>query len=249
MSAPVDLTAAFDQLADLRNQLVAATDATTLAAEQDETLKPYGADGPWRYAPASDRMQALRDLEAAQGARSGEALFRLEHSARALELRLTPLIEREMEPPGIEDALALWTGRPGVSVDGLVNLQILGELRQQRLERELAAALPSEFLVRYSRALEDPFEQEHASVIRLIEGRWPARKAATLPDGLTPAQRRAEAQATLDLASKITATRNGRISPHYAAGQRLIAESYALADQVKALRRVRSQRPRDWGAA
>jgi hypothetical protein len=239
------LEKALGEVQALEQGLAGAIEPATLQAEMDAALKPFGPDGPWKYAPEAEKVKAVRTVEAQQAQRAGESLFRLEHQARAFEVVLASIAATAKEPVGVEEAEARWTNQPGLSRERLTNLQVLDELRRARFAREVEPLSPRAVLERYEQALRDPFEQEHASLIRLVERSHANGWSGTAPSEATALEHAMGAQA---LKTRIAQVREERVPQPIKAALELVQRAYALGERARQ-RKVTAQRPAGWKAA
>ena len=232
------------EIPQLLRELEQVTDPAAVDAKRAEALAPFSETGPWRYAPGAEKAAAAAKVDAELSQQSGEALFRLEHRAQALKLQLQPLLARAEEPPSVEDVYCVQTQQAGLSREHLAQLEIIDELRRQRLATELGSLLPSSLMARYELALTIPYEQESASVIRFVEGRH--REGWT---GVDVGNNVTEGVAKSTLKTRIAATRAARIPEYMTVCRIAIEVAETQATTVKTTRRIRSVRPVGWKVA
>jgi hypothetical protein len=213
------------------------TDENARAAELEEALKPFGPDGPWKYAPADERTRVARAVQAGQDQLAGEALFELEHAGRKLEVELDAIVAARQEPPNPEEAAQAVVKMKGLSLQDISMLSVLDELRRQRFEREFGPAMPDAVVRRYQKALEDPFAQENASLIR-----WVETQHGTKWTGVDPAGDLDQAMAAQKLQTTIKAARQARVPEDVTQALAAVKRAYSRAEAAKR-GGVRSQRP------
>lgn len=215
-----------------------AVDPDLRNAEAAEKMRPFTApDGPWRYAPQSERQKVLDTIAAEQQRRAGHALFQTEAAIRALEPQIADAIRQTQLPPSPEAAWTQRAGRMGLTAAELLQLGTLDELRRARFDRELARAQPATVLEAYERALADATDQEHASLIRVVEARFAAGWTGLKPDGdrqLAHAVR---------LGARINEAREARIPEAAQAARAALDRARARAQFARDLHKIAPQRP------
>jgi hypothetical protein len=236
-----------DELATRTTDAEAALDRAPadLDAELTQRRQPFEPGGPLQDAPAGHWAKVEREIRDRHKVLAGERLFAMEHTARALEVEVQPAIAAAKDPPDPEEA-HYRQSKATVRAMGMsdrIQLSVLAELREARLERELSSAQPSAVDAAYARALQDPHEQANASLIRWVERRHGARWA-----GVTVENNDLEIAALKRLGDRIAATREARVPDALRALDGRVKAIYGKADAMKR-DGLRSQRPANWKIA
>lgn len=232
-------------LTPLVEQMEVASHPDTLSDRLAKALEPFGTNGPWKYAPTSERDKVTRDVTDTHHTAAGEAVFVVEQEAMEADRWLKGLEAETQEPVSPVTAWQRARSQVGVLPPLEVqNLSILQELQIARYDRTLADARPSVVSAAYAAALKRPFEQDACNLIRWVEERHGTGWSGRGVEGDTT-----EALAAQALNTAIRDARLARIPADVQAARAVIAGALASADRVKATRRVRAQRPALWRVA
>lgn len=217
--------------------LATAVDPEQREAERAAALEPFGPEGPWRYAPQSEREKTVEAVNARQMDRAGRALFTLELALQDSTAQVEAAIEAAQEAPGPLEAFTRWSGSRGMSRDEQFGALTLAELQRARFDREYAAAAPSVVLRDYRAALADPHAPERSTFVAYVDGRmragwnWPTEAAKS----------DAEVKAVGDLQRVIATTREARIPTEAVKAREAIRQARRVVDLAKR-HKVRSVR-------
>jgi hypothetical protein len=206
-------------------------------AELTEKMKPFAANGPWRYAPDSERAKVRDEIVAEQEQRAGVKLFELGKIIAEIEPTISALVAATEEAPDSLEAFSRWRGTRGHSSSDQLGVMTLAELQRARFDREYASAKPTAVLHDYRQALADPYSPANSAFIRFVERRnavgweWPA---GTTDD---------DVRAVGDLSKAIAATKAARVPAAARAAQAALASAKATAERARTLHKVRAVRP------
>lgn len=161
------------------DRLEATLDPQKRAEDIATKTRDFEPGQKYAYAPESERLKVVAAIEAEHETASGKALFDCDDAIYQDEPRLMAEIDKAMQPP---DALRAWIAGRGIAshtgTEWLL-VDLLDETRRARFDRELADALPSRVLRLYRDAIEQPNDQERATLIRYVErrhlGQWTGR--------------------------------------------------------------------------
>jgi hypothetical protein len=234
----------FQAVANLLNghaDLVAAhVDPARREKVLNEKLADYAEGGRWQYAPADAKRTAREKVEAEIATEVGHALFHAHVAARDHGAAVERAIEHAQEPLKPDAAWLARTKTAGLTGPEILQLEILDELRQTRITRELETASPSHVLARYAAALDDPTEQGHATFIRLVEARFRQGWSGVAVSGSSDDP---DVRAALALPQRIGQARASRIPGPALAARQAAARVRAVGQRAEQLHGFRAVRP------
>lgn len=215
---------------ELITGLRTAMDPRARADEFATAMQPFGPDGPWRYAPMSERRAAEERIQTDQGRRAGVALYRLERFVNEHATSVQVDIEgHRLTPPDPATAWERTSGSRALSAEATFTRDLLDEARRARFDRELHDAPPSVILRQYTLAAVDPHDQHNASLISYVERQhghaWNG-PAVDNPD---------ERAAVLRLRQAIETARDARVPPDLRASADALQAARVAIGQYQAL--------------
>lgn len=216
-------------LAPLRAVLESAIDPEAQARRLAQALEPYGPDGPWKYAPDSERARVTREVEDAAKTLAGESIYSIEQGAKLAEAWLAGAAAEAEEPLSPVEVWQRERRQVGALPPAdVISLSTLAELQIARFDRNLSDAMPSRVLAAYSAALARPHSQESANLIRWVEFRHRGAWAGPGVEGDVT-----EAMAASALQQAITAARQARIPEDVKNARASIQRAFDVAARAR----------------
>ena len=141
-----------------------------------------------------------------------------------------------MNAPDAETAWLLRSGQPGMPAGDYLSLDVLDELRQQRLGAELRSAPPGLVLDRYEEALHDPYDQLNAATIRVVESLHGAHWTGPEPSA-------GDLPLVQQLQRRIEQAKDARLPDGLRQLERAVADAKRRVGRVRTLHGIRPRRP------